>query len=103
MVHRGTKIPTLYSMGFPRASHSWIFMDDELCTRRGDRRGVVVEISIQLCIPETFWVHARFSEKFEIENGVWDKLAPEMKPEVLVSTGKSRYEVILEIPNCSFC
>ena len=76
MVHRGTKITTFYSMGFPRDSHSWIFMDDELCVRRVKRRGVVVELSMQLCIPGKFWVHARFLEKVECENGVWDKSAP---------------------------
>ena len=50
---------------------------------------------MQLCIPVQFGVHARFSEKVEREDGVWDKLAPEMKREVLVNTGKSRYEVFL--------
>ena len=69
----------------------------------GERRGVVVELSIQLCIPGNFWVHAGLSEKVEREDGVWDKSAQEMKREVLVSAGKSRYEVLLESPDCSFC
>ena len=78
-------------------------MDDELCARRGERRGVVVELSMQLCIPGKFWVHARLSEQVERDNGMWDKLAPEMKREVLVITGKYLYEVLLESPDCSFC
>ena len=89
MVHRGTKIPTFYSMGCPRASHSRIFMDDDLCARRGERRGVLVELSMQLYIPGKCWVHERLSEQVERDNGVWDKSAPEMKREVLVSNGKS--------------
>ena len=102
MVHRGTKIPTCHSMGCPHASYRRILMDDDLCARRGERRGVVVELSMQLCIRRKFGVHARFLEKIEREDGVWDKLAPEMKREVLVSTGKSRYEVFLESSDCSF-
>ena len=90
-------------MGCSRASHSRLFMDDDLCARRGERRGVVAELSMQLCIPGKFWVHVRLSEQVERENGVWDKSAPEMKREVLVSAGKSCYEVILESPYCSFC
>ena len=90
-------------MGCPRASHSWLFMDDDLCARRDERRGFLVELSMQLCIRGKFWVHARFSEQVEHEIGVWDKSAPEMKREVLVSTGKSRYEVLLEGPDCLFC
>ena len=78
-------------------------MDDDLCARQGERRGVVFELSMQLCIPGKFWVHGRLSEQVERENGVWDHSAPEMKPEVLVSTGMSRYEVLLESPDCSFC
>ena len=70
MVHQGTKIPTFHSMGCPRASHSRIFMDDDLCARRGERCGVVVELYMQLCIPEKFWVHARLSEQVERENGM---------------------------------
>ena len=35
MIHWGTKIPSLYSMGFLCASHSWIFMDNHMCTRQG--------------------------------------------------------------------
>ena len=70
MVRRGTKIPSFYSMGCPRASHRRLFMDDELCARRGERRGVVVELSMQLCIPGNFGVHARFSEQVESEDGV---------------------------------
>ena len=96
MVHRGTQIPPFYSMGFPHASHHQIFMNDYLCARQGERRGVVVELPMQLCIPRKFGVHARFSEQVEREDGVWDKSAPNMKREVLVSTGKSRYEVFLE-------
>ena len=90
MVHRGIDIPTFYSMGCPRASHSRLFMDDDLCARRGERRGVVIELPMQLCIPGKFGVHARLSEQVEREDGVWDKSAPEMKQEVLVSTGKPR-------------
>ena len=71
-------------------------MDDDLCARRGERRGVVIELPMQLCIPGKFGVHARLSEQVEREDGVWDKLAPEMKQEVLVSTGKSCDEVFLE-------
>ena len=103
MVHRGTDIPTFYSMGCPRASHSRLFIDCDLCARRGERRGAVVELSMQSCIPRKFWVHVRLSEQVERENGVWDKLAPEMKREVLVSDGKSRNEVLLESTDCSFC
>ena len=97
MVHRGIKIPSFYCMGCPHASHRWLFMDDDLCARREERRGVVFELLMQLCIPGNFWVHARLSEQVEREDGVWDKSAPEMKQEVLVSTGKSRYELFLEI------
>ena len=77
-------------------------MDDELCSRRSERRGVVVELSMQLCIPGKFGVYAILSEQVERENGMWDKSAPEMKREVLVSTGKSRYEVFLESSDLSF-
>ena len=73
-------------------------MDDDLCDRRGERRGFVVELSMQFCIPGKFWVHSRLSDLVERENGVWDKSAPEMKREFLVSTGKSCYEVLLESP-----
>ena len=78
-------------------------MDDELCASQGERRGVVIEIPVHLCIPRKFWVHAIFSEHVERENGVWDKSAPEMKRENLVSTGNSRYEVLLESSDCLFC
>ena len=61
--------------------------------------GVVVELFMQLCIPGKFWVHARLSDQVERKNGVWDKSAPEMNREVLVSTGKYRYEVLLEGPD----
>ena len=70
-------------------------MDDDLCARQGERRGVVVELSMQLCIPRKFLVHAIFSEQVERENGVWDNLAPEMKREVLVSTRQPRDEMFL--------
>ena len=71
-------------------------MDDDLCDRQGKRSGVVVEIRMKLCIPGKFGVHEILSEQVEREDGVWDKAAPEMKREVLVSTGKSCYEVFLE-------
>ena len=87
MIHRGTQIPPFDSMGCPCASHRQLFMDDDLCSGRGERRGVVVELPMQLCIPVKFGVHARLSELIEREDGVWDKLAPEMNREVLVSTG----------------
>ena len=74
-------------------------MDDDLCARRGKRRGVVIELPMQLCIPGKFGVHARLSKKVEREDGVWYKLAPEMKREVLVSTRNPRYEVFLESPD----
>ena len=67
------------SMGCPRASHRWLFIDDDLCARQGERRGVVIGLPMQLCIPGNFRVHARLSEQFEREDGVWDKSAPEMK------------------------
>ena len=102
MIHRGTQIPPFDSMGFPCASHRRLFMDDDLCARRGKRRGVVVELPMQLCIPGKFGFHARLSEKIEREDGGWDKSAPEMKREVLVSTGKSRYEFFLESSDFSF-
>ena len=86
MIHRGTQIPPFYSMGCLCASHRWLFMDDDLCARRAKRRGVVVELPMQLCIPVNFGVHVRFPEQVEREDSVWDKLAPEMKQEVLVST-----------------
>ena len=54
-------------------------MDDDLCARQGERRGVVVELSMQLCIPGKFGVHSRLSEQVERENGVWDKSAPDME------------------------
>ena len=76
MIHRGTHIPPFYSMGCPCASHRWLFMDGDLCARRGERGGVVVELPIQLCIPGKFGVHAGLSEQVEREDGVWDKLAP---------------------------
>ena len=78
-------------------------MDDDLCAMRGKRRGVVVELPMQLCIPGNVGVLARLSEQVEREDGVWDKSAPEMKREVLVSTGNYRYEVFLESTDCSFC
>ena len=55
---------------------------------------------MQLCIPGNFWVNARLSEQVEHENGLWGKLAPEMEREVLESAGNSRYEVLLESPDC---
>ena len=61
-------------------------MDDDLCARRGKRRGAVVELPMQLYITGKFGVHAIFSEQVEREDGVWDNLEPEMKREVLVST-----------------
>ena len=73
MVLRGNQIPPFYSMGCPRASHRPLFMDDDLCARRGKRRHVVVELSMQLCISGKFGVHARLSEQIEREDGVWDK------------------------------
>ena len=103
MVHRGTKIPTFHSMGCPRAYYRRLLMYDGLCARRGERRGVVVERSMQLCIPGKFGVHAIFPEQVEHEDGVWDKSAPEMKREVLVRTGKSRYEAFLDSSDCLFC
>ena len=75
-------------------------MDDDLCARRGKRRGVVIEPSMQLCIPGKFGVHARLLELVEREDGVWDNLAPDMKREVLVSTRKPRNEMFLEGPDC---
>ena len=96
IIHRGTQIPPFDSMGCPRASHRCLFMDDYLCARRGERRGIVIELPMQLCIPRKFGVHVRLSEQVEREDGVWDKLELEMKQEVLVSTGKSRDEVFLE-------
>ena len=71
--------------------------------KRGERCGVVVELPMQLCIPGKFGVHARLSEQVEHEDGVWDKSAPDMKREILVSNGKSGYEVFLESSYCSFC
>ena len=35
MVHCRTDIPYLYSMWCPSAYNSWIFMNNDLCTRRG--------------------------------------------------------------------
>ena len=49
------------------------FMDDDLCARRGERRGVVVELSMQFCIPGKVWVHTRLLEQVDRKNGVWDK------------------------------
>ena len=91
IIHRGTHIPPFYSMGCPCASHRRLFINDYLCARRGKRRGIVVELPMQLCIPKKFGVHVRLSEQVEREDGVWNKLAPEMKREVLVSTGNFRY------------
>ena len=75
-------------------------MDDDLCVRQGKRRGVVIELPMQLYIPVKFGVHARLSEKVEREDGVWDKLALYIKREVLVSTRKPRDEMFLESPDC---
>ena len=95
MIHQGTQIPPFDSLGCPRASHRRLFVDDDLCARPGERRGVVIELPMQLCIPGNIGVHARLSEQVERENDVWDKSAPEMKREVLVITGKPRNEVLL--------
>ena len=76
-------------------------MDDGLCARRGERRGVVVELPMQSCIPGKFGVHVILSEQVECEDGVWGESAPEMKREVLVSTGNSCDEVFLESSDCS--
>ena len=103
MVHRGTKITTFHSMGCPRASYCRLLMDDDLCDRRGERRGVVVELSMQFFIPGKFGVHAILLEQVEHEDGVWDKSTPEMNREVLVSTRKFHDEVFLESSGCSFC
>ena len=100
MIHRGTQIPPFDSMGFPRASHRRFFMDDDLCVRRGERHDVVIELPMQLCIPGKFGVHTRLSDQVEREDGMWDKSAPDMKQEVLVSTGNSRDEVFLERSDC---
>ena len=78
-------------------------MDDDLCARQGEKCGVVVELPMQLCIHGKFGVHARLSEQVEREDGLWDKSSPEMKREVLVSTGKSHYEVFLESSDSSLC
>ena len=102
MIHRGTQIPPFDSMRCPCASHHRLFMDDDLCARRDERRGVVVELPMQLCIPGKFGVHARLLEQVEREDGAWDKLAPDMKRELLVSTVNSRYEVCLESSCCLF-
>ena len=96
MVNQGTKIPPFYSTGCPRASHIRLFMDDDLCDKRGKRSDVLVEVYMQFCIPGNFGVHARLSENVERENCVWGKSAPEIKREFLVSTGKYSYEVLLE-------
>ena len=100
MIHRGTQILPFDSMGCPRSSHRWIFLDDDVCVRRGERRGVVIERPMQLCIPRKFGVHSRLSEQVESEDGVWDKLAPKMKREVLVITGNPRDEMSLGSPDC---
>ena len=78
-IHQGTQIPPFDSMGFPCASYLQLFMDNDLCARRGKRRGVLVELPMQLCIPGKFGVHAILSEQIERDDGVWDKSAPEMK------------------------
>ena len=65
--------------------------------------GFVIELPMQLCIPGKSGVHARMSEQVEREDDVWDKSAPEMKREVLVSTGKSCYGVFLKSSDLSFC
>ena len=70
-----------------------------MCARKGERRGVVIEPPMQLCIPVKFGVHARLSEKVEREDGMCNKSATEMKREVLVSTGKTRNEMFLESPD----
>ena len=69
----------------------------------GERRGVVIELPIQLCIPRKFGIHAILLEQVEREDGVWGDLAPEMKRGVLVSTGKSRDEVFLEHSDFPLC
>ena len=101
MIHQGTQIPPFDSMGYPCASHCRLFMDDDLCARRGERRGVLVELPMQLCIPGKFGVCVRLPEQVEHEDGVWYKSSPEIQREVLVSIGKSRYEVFLESSDCS--
>ena len=97
MVHRGTKIPTFHSMGCPRSSYRRLLMNDDLCFQRGKRRGIVVEITMKLCIPGKFGVHARFSEKVELEDGVWDESALEMKREVVVVSPVSRQYAMSEL------
>ena len=87
-------------MECPRTSRRWLLMDDEFCARRGERQGVVIELPMQLCILVKFGVHARLSEQVEREDDVWDKLALEMKREVLVSTRNPRDEIFLESPDC---
>ena len=84
MIHRGTHILPFYSMGCPRASHRRLFVDSDLCARRGESHGAVVELPMKLCIPRKFGVHSRLSEQVESEDDVWDKVAPKMKREVLV-------------------
>ena len=84
-------------MGCPHAYHCRFFIDVDLCARQGERRGVVVELSMQFCIPGKFGVHVRLSEQVEREDGVWDKSSPDMTLEVLVSTRNSRNEAFLEI------
>ena len=76
MIHIGTQIPPFDSMGCPLVSHRCLFMDDDLCARRGERRGVVIKLPMQLCIPGKFGVHASLPEKVECEDGMWDKSAP---------------------------
>ena len=76
MVNQGTNITPLYSMGCPHSSPSRLLMDDDLCARRGERRGVVIKLPMQLCIPGKFGVHAILLEQVEHEDGVWDKSAP---------------------------
>ena len=75
-------------------------MDGDLCVRRGERRGIVIELPMKLCIPGKFGVYERLPEQVEREDGVWDKLAQEMKQEVLVSTGNYRDEAFLEHSDC---
>ena len=66
----------------------------------GRGRGVTIELPMQLCIPGKFGVHASLPEKVECEDGMWDKTAPDMKRELLVSTRNPHDEMFLESPDC---
>ena len=66
VVHWRTKIPSFYSMWGPSSSHSWFFMNNYFCYRRGYWRGNVVKFPMELGIPIFFGFMCNFRSKFSV-------------------------------------